>query len=94
MYVCLKMCFQCVAVCCSALQCVAACCSALQCTDSPNEKIELIDPLIVFKDVMYVYRCISKTTAHGEDHTQNIWISRSYGFPARSFECQGLRLHT
>jgi len=30
--------------------------------------------------------------AHGADHTDNIWISRSYGFPTRSFECLGLRL--
>jgi len=31
-------------------------------------------------------------TAHGEDQTQNIWISRSISFPDRSFEWRGLRL--
>jgi len=40
---------------------------------------------------MYVYKYVS---AHGGDHTKNIWISRSNSFPVRSFECRGLHLLT
>ena len=41
---------------------------------------------------MYMYMYTSMTT-HGGDQT-NFWISRSIGFPDRSFEWLGLHLHT
>jgi len=34
------------------------------------------------------------TPAHGGDQNSNIWMSRSYGFPLRSFECRRLCLLT
>jgi len=37
---------------------------------------------------------ILQKSAHGGDHTQKTWISRSNSFPVRSVKCWGLRLLT
>jgi len=64
---------------CNTLQHTATHCNTLQHTAT---HCNLMTPLYV------------PPSAHGEDQTKYIWISTSIGFPDKSFEWQGLRLHT
>jgi len=46
-------------------------------------------------DMWYDSLICGMTHCHSRrNQTQNIWISRSFSFPDRSFECRGLRLLT
>jgi len=86
---------QCVAACCSVLQRVAACCSVLQHVAVCCSVLQCVAVCCS------VFQCVTvccsvllndTCTTHGGDQTWNIWISRSIGFPHRSFEWRGLRL--